>query len=177
MPAFQHFSLPNLGGLGVRSAEKLAPSAFLVSVASTFSLQNDILAGSILSFEDKYTSDAILSWNSLSHVEIPPKPANRFQNVWDTVASTSVYNDILTRCPGDVDQARLKAANSRHAGDWINDPPIASVGLRLSDEEIRVAVGYRLGSSICQPHQCACGFFFDARGLHGLSCKRVNHGT
>ena len=52
-------SLPvHLGGLGVRNAEKLPPSAFLASAASTFSLQNDILTGSIVSFEDKYTSDA-----------------------------------------------------------------------------------------------------------------------
>ena len=99
------------------------------------------------------------SWKSLSHAEIPPEPASRFQKVWDTVASTSVYNDILTRCPGDADQARLKAANSSHAGEWLNAPPIASVGLRLSDEEIRVAVGYRLGSSICQPHQCHVRLF------------------
>ena len=61
------------------------------------------------------------------------------------------------------------AANSPHAGDWLNAPPIASVGLRLSNEEIRVAVGYRLGSSICQPHQCVCGSFVDARGL---SCRK-----
>ena len=55
-------SLPmHLGGLGVRSVEKLVPSAFLASANSTFSLENDILAGSILSFEDKYASDAILS--------------------------------------------------------------------------------------------------------------------
>ena len=92
-------------------AEKLAPFAFLVSAASTFSLQNDILAGSILYFEDKYTIDATLSWNSLPHAEIPPEPASRFQKVWDTVASTVVYSDILTECPGDADQASLKAAN------------------------------------------------------------------
>ena len=130
------------------------------------------LAGSILSFEDTYTSDAILSWKSLSHAEIPPKPANRFQKVWDTVASISIYNDILTRCPGDAGQARLKAVNSPHAGDWLNALPIASVDLRLSDKEIRVAVGYRLGSFICQPHQCVCGSFVGARDLHGLSCRQ-----
>ena len=51
----------HLGGLGVTSAEKLATSAVLASAASTFSLQNDIVARSILSFEDKYTSDATVS--------------------------------------------------------------------------------------------------------------------
>ena len=166
-------SLPvHLGGLGVRSAEKLAPSAFLASAASTFSLHNDILAGSILSFKDKYTSDATISWKSLSHAEIPPEPASRFQKVWDMVASSAIYNDILTGCPGDADQARLKATNSPHAGDWLNALPIASVGLRLSDEEIRVAVGYRLRSFICQPYQCVCGSFVDARGLDGLSFRK-----
>ena len=159
----------HLGGLGVRSADKLALSAFLASAASTFFLQNNILARSILSFEDKYTSDAFLSWKSLSHAEIQPEPANCFQKVWDTVASTAVYDDMLTRCPGDADQARLMAANSPHVKDWLNAPPIASVDLRLSDEEIRVEVGYRLGSSICQPHQCVCGSFVDARGL---SCRK-----
>ena len=76
------------------------------------------------------------------------------------------------QCPGDADQARLKAANSPHAGDWLNALPIASVRLRLSDEEIRVAAGYHLGFFICQPHQCVCGSFIDARGLHGLSCRK-----
>ena len=151
---------------------KTSTFCFLASAASTFVLQNAILAGSILSFEDKYTGDATLSWKSLSHAEIPPEPASRFQKVWDTVASTAVFSDILTGCPGNADQARLKAANSHHAGDWLNALPIASVGLRLSDEEIRVAVGYRLGSSICQPHRCVCGSFVDARGLHGLSCRK-----
>ena len=28
------------------------------------------------------------------------------------------------------------------------------------------------GSFICQPHQCVCGSFVDARGLHGLSCRK-----
>ena len=30
----------------------------------------------------------------------------------------------------------------------------------------------RLGINLCQPHQCPCGAVVDARGLHGLSCRR-----
>ena len=111
----------------------LAPAAFLASVASTLSLQNDILAGSVISFDDKNTSDAICSWKSLSHAEIPPEPVNRFQKVWDTVVSAVVYDEILSRCPGDADLERLNAANSPHTGDWLSGPPIASVGLRLAE--------------------------------------------
>ena len=42
----------------------------------------------------------------------------------------------------------------------------------LSDEEIRLAVAYRLGTRACFPYTCACGKAVDARGLHGLSCRR-----
>jgi len=66
------------------------------------------------------------------------------------------------------------AASSSHSGDWlyIAAPPITSVGLRLSDEEIRIAVAHRLGRRACEPHTCVCGKAIDARGLHGLACRR-----
>ena len=44
----------------------------------------------------------------------------------------------------------------------------------MSDEVIRVAVGIRLGTKLCEPHNCICGASVDARGLHGLSCKKVS---
>ena len=50
--------------------------------------------------------------------------------------------------------------------------PISSVGLRMDDDVIRVAVGLRLGANLCEPHMCTCGVPVDARGTHGLACKR-----
>ena len=49
--------------------------------------------------------------------------------------------------------------------------PIASCGFRLENEDIRVAVGLRLGAALCQAHQCPCGALVKVNGLHGLSCK------
>jgi len=46
------------------------------------------------------------------------------------------------------------------------------VGLKLSDEAVRVAVAHRLGYRACEPHTCACGKNVDARGLHGVACRR-----
>ena len=46
-------------------------------------------------------------------------------------------------------RARLLAANSEHSGDWLHDLPNAACDLRLDDNANRVAVGLRLGSSLC----------------------------
>jgi len=40
---------------------------------------------------------------------------------------------------------------------WLQAAPIASVGLKLYDEAVRVAVAHRLGCRACEPHTCACG--------------------
>src|SRR6218665_112606 len=41
---------------------------------------------------------------------------------------------------------------SPHAGDLLNALPITACGLRLDDEDVRIAVGLRLGAAICEPH-------------------------
>ena len=47
----------------------------------------------------------------------------------------------------------------------------ASFGLRLENEDIRVAVGLRLSVALCQAHQCPYGALVEVNGLHGLSYK------
>ena len=79
---------------------------------------------------------------------------------------------VWSHASTDIDRARLLAASSPHSGDWLAAPPITSVWLRLSDEEIRIAVAHRLGCRACEPHTCVCGKAVDGRGLHGLACKR-----
>jgi hypothetical protein len=70
-------------------------------------------------------------------------------------------------------QATFKAAASPHSGDWMFAMPIASCGLRLDDEAVRVAVGLRLGLPLCVPHQCHCGSPVDACGIHSFVCKKA----
>jgi len=47
-----------------------------------------------------------------------------------------------------VDEARLLAAASPHSGDWLHAPTITAVGLRLSDDAIRVAVARVKGNTL-----------------------------
>ena len=50
--------------------------------------------------------------------------------------------------------------------------PSSSLGLRMDDNTVRVAIGLRLGLPLCSPHTCrSCGDEVGANGLHGLSCR------
>jgi len=51
-------------------------------------------------------------------------------------------------------------------GDW----PIASCGLHLDDEAVRVAVALQLGLGLCAAHTCRCGSQVDGyMGHHALN--------
>jgi len=150
----------------------LAPSAFLVSAASTFQLQQSILPDSISSLEDGSLESIEALWASQPNSAKPAAEDQHIQKAWDGLVAANHRPLLLARAVSDVDTARLLAASSPHSGDWIYAPPITAVGLRLSDEAIRVAVAHRLGCKACEPDTSVCGKPVDARGLHGLSCRK-----
>jgi len=65
------------------------------------------------------------------------------------------------------------ASVAPHIGDWLLALSIANCGLRLQDEAVWVAVGMRLGLTLCVPHKCHCGSDVDAQGLHAMVCKKA----
>jgi hypothetical protein len=115
----------------------------------------------------------LLTWLSTFHPSPAPSGAQASQQrLWDRPFVDTSFTQLLSSQPDEYNRARLLAAAAAHSGDWLNVLPISSCGLRLDDEAIRVAVGLRLGASLCDPHDCPCGAFVDSRGSHGLSCKR-----
>jgi len=76
------------------------------------------------------------------------------QKAWDGLVARDHKMLIFSRGSHETDKARLLAVSSPHAGDWLHAPPITAVGLRLSDEAIRMAVAHRLGCKACEPHTC-----------------------
>lgn len=166
-------SLPTKnGGLGIRSAKMLAPSAFLASAASTLPLQQSILPEPFKSSPDSTVAETQTHWKTLSGTEEPKPEEQHIQKAWDSIIANKQHETCLSRATTEIDKARLLAAAAPHSGDWLNAPPITAVGLRLDDEATRVAVAQRLGCRTCMPHTCPCGKLVDARGLHGLSCRR-----
>ena len=71
-------------------------------------------------------------------------------------------------------KACFLTATTRHSGNWLTALPIASSGLRLDDEAIRVTDALWLGLDLCVPHVCRCGSQADAWGLHGFESKQVD---
>ena len=76
-----------------------------------------------------------------------------------------------TRTTSDIDKARLLAVKAGHGSEWIFALPISAYGIRISNEDVRIAIALRLGLSICEPRYCPCGEVVDAKRIHGLSCK------
>ena len=79
---------------------------------------------------------------------------------------------LLDNATSDIDKARLLAVKADHGSEWIFALSISACGLCISNEVVRIAIGLRLGLNICEPHSCPCGGVVDAKGIHGLSCKR-----
>ena len=165
-------SLPvKMGGLGIRLLSQLAPSAFLASAVGTRELQDSILVN-CGSPADNYMSSALTHWSSYHTSPAPVGSEARIQRNWDNPVLATVKSRLLESATEASDRARLLAVSSPNSSDWLHALPIASCGLLLDDEAVRVAIGFRLGAKICEPHICVCGSQVDARGVHGLSCKR-----
>jgi hypothetical protein len=160
------------GGLGIRSATQLAPSAFLASASAAAVLVSEMLP---LSFQTSINPSIALAetaWSNVAGILPLIGDTRKHQRTWDRIIVEVEKNRQLSYAANDYDKARLLSVSSPHAGDWLNAAPISSVGLRLSNDVIRIAAGLRLGSNLCAPHLCGCGQAVDARGSHGLSCTR-----
>jgi Reverse transcriptase (RNA-dependent DNA polymerase) len=173
--AWQQATLPiNAGGLGIRSAVHLSASAFLASVHGADALVSHLVAGNHSMLQDPLVYRASQFWSGLvgaTVISTPPGPLS-LQKSWDKPVITAVYDSLLASATDDYSKARLRAVASPHAGDWLKTIPSPSLGLRLDDEGMRIAVGLRIGANLCMPFVCACGAQVDARGAHGLSCVK-----
>ena len=169
-------SLPiNSGGLGIRSAVLLAPCAFLASAAGCGSLSLAILPERFTSVNGQLRQEALNYWShsvSSPTAEPPRGISATHQKAWDKPVIERSFSTLITNADQRT-KARLLASQQKESGAWLSAPPVSSLGLRMSDDSIRIAISLRLGCTICAPHKCSlCGNHVDASGLHGLSCRR-----
>ena len=171
--AWTQASLPvRNGGLGIRSASVLAPSAYLASVTASHHLILQILPLRLQMFHIPFESEALSCW-SIGNAFPPPVGTDaHLQKVWDSCRVESLASDLLESAPDAVSRARLLAASTAESGAWLNALPLSSMGLQMDNNTVRVAVGLRLGVPLCHPHFCQhCSEEVDQLGTHGLHCK------
>ena len=79
----------------------------------------------------------------------------------------------ITRLCGRCSNIRLSSISSKCAGgEWLNAVPLKACGLLLTDREIQLNIGLRLGIPIVIPHKCSpCGAVVDSVDTLGLSCR------
>jgi len=172
---WQQASLPvRWGGLGVRGAVMLAPSAYLASAAGTTQLVSRLIEKCALPSEDPYVTKALASWSTGVRPATTP-PLDSFavrQRSWDDSRCDYVADMLSQQATSPADKARLLAIRAPGSSAWLKAMPLTAVGLKLDNASLRVAVGLRLGAPLVYPHNCCCGEAVLPDGRHGLSCRK-----
>ena len=136
--------LVKAGGLGIRRAFSLTLPANLASATGTASLQDLILIRSV-AIADKYYTLYRSNWSSAFNQSFSLDAMACKQHAWDEPIVKDNINHLFATA-FQQDKSRLLAVTSSHSSDWLHALPIASYGLRLENEDVRVAVGLRLGA-------------------------------
>ena len=162
-----------MGGLGIRSAVDVAPSAYLSSAHSSAQLVEAILPESHSTIPTPFVDEAKASWAAGHESEAPEDVAACKQRAWDSIRTKSTSQRLLDNAADEEERARLLAVMTKESGAWLRALPVTALGLRMDDSTVRVAVGLRLGTRICGAHTCQhCAAEVSGLGRHSLSCKK-----
>ena len=93
------------------------------------------------------------------------------QAVWTKIQAAKNVESLLEKADVII-QSRLLAASSKESAAWLSVVSAATLGNLLNDSSLRIAVGLRLGATVCMEHRCICGQTVEVYGHYGLSCKR-----
>ena len=112
-------------------------------------------------------------WSQGHDRQAPAGAGVVWQKSWDNIRASVLAEQLLDEASDDVSHARLLAAAPKESGAWLHAIPVTSLGLRMDDDSLRIAVGLRLGAPICGSHLCNhCRAEVDVLGRHALSCKK-----
>ena len=169
-PAWVQATLPvKSGGLGIQSVVQLAPSAFLASAAACSSLVQLILPPHLINpFSQALMKHFSRGLRFPTNYLLLVLPLAIRRPIISRIADSLLDN---SRDP--ISKACLLAASSRESGVWLNVTPVTSLGFRLDNTAVRIAMGLHLGLQLCRPHTCQhCGAEVTEFGTHGLSSRK-----
>jgi hypothetical protein len=173
--AFRQATLPvKFGGLGVRLAEDVSLPAFIASCSKTADSVSVLLSNDHANPFLSSLNEAVLSWKAIDDHLIEPSSILRgFQKSWDMPVSEARLKLLIENAPDQLTRGRLLAVSAPKAGVWLNAIPVPSLGLKLDNESLRIAVALRVGAKLNLAYTCECGTAVDDSVAHGLDCRRA----
>jgi len=75
---------------------------------------------------------------------LPPCSVRNQQKSRDRPKVNQLFHSLLSDCSDEASRARLLAACSNQSCAWLNAPPISSLGLRMPNDTVRIAIGFRV---------------------------------
>jgi len=107
---------------------------------------------------------------------MPPEDHRHLQHGWDELLYEHHFSALFNSASDAKTKARLLSIASPESdawlGAWLGALPVPSLGTKLDDESMRIALGLLLGVPIVVEHKCVCGANVDVFGTHSLSCRR-----
>ena len=137
------------------SAVQLAASAYFSSTSAISQLVYSILSPHFSTHLLPSLSEVLSMWSKGHDCVAPISPHSHRQKVWDNCVVNATFRTLLDSATDAKSRAHILAASTKEAGAWLNVQPISSLGLRMDDVTVRVAVGLHLGTSLCHPHTSA----------------------
>ncbi len=165
--SFTQATLPaKRGGLGIMSAQLLALPAFLASAVGAREVVEEILPTGCT---DKTFNDALSKWFQITGAT--ESPSSCVQKHWSQPVFTAVINDLVSKM-NEKDVLRFNSFQDKFASSWLNVVPSKNLNLKLTDQQLRIAIGLRVGAKLCEKHKCVCGKMVEEDGHHGLLCNK-----
>jgi len=89
------------------------------------------------------------------------------EKFWDEPLVPSQELSMLSAAPDQAGKGRLSATAAPHSGVFLDARPCSSLGTRLDNSSLHIAIALRLGAPVCLPHTCVRGVSVD-----NLSCRK-----
>ena len=99
---------------------------------------------------------------------MPPEDHRHLQHGWDELLYEHHFSALLNSVSDAKTKARLLLVASSERLGIVSVP---SLGTKVDNESLRMALGLRLGVPIVVEHTRICGAVVDVYGSHGLSCR------
>ena len=107
----------------------------------------------------------------LTKANLSEAPSDFIQKLWTSPLSDTTFDQLIT----DLDAEKVKRLNAYQdpfGSAWLNVVPSKNLGVKLTDQQLRICLSLRLGAKVCEKHTCRCGKLVEENGHHGLSSAR-----